>query len=201
MQPMQQFAHCFNFLRHVLRKVVLVSSFRPQMYFLRSRCASRNRFMTAVVSFSYWWHKWWFKDFSIIRHFVDNCLLLRDNLNKISISLLGRKQIVSKFSKRQVRSFKWTIMSDYQMNDVFFSSYPKLSAREIVFILKRSKIAPLCISMETVEVAFFFNKRTRNTSNPRSWKCLNVHRRLDRVKCKVIWSISHDLFINLVIKL
>jgi hypothetical protein len=68
-----------------------------------------------------------------------------------------------------------------------------------VFIFKLSKIALLCISIETVEVAFFLNW----TWNTRS---RNVYRRLDRVKCKVIWNISDGLFINnytkhLIIKL
>jgi hypothetical protein len=192
MQPMQQFAHCFNFLRHFFgscpRKVALVSSFRPQMYFLRSRCASRNRFMTAVVSFSYWWHKWWFKDFSIIRHFVDNCLLLRDNLNKISISLLGRKQIVSKFSKRQVRSFKWTIMSDYQMM-FFFVLSETISSRNSFYLE----------AVENRAFVYLYRNGWNNffVTGLETLQVLGVEMSTGgSTESNVIWSISHDLFID-----
>jgi hypothetical protein len=65
---------------------------------------------------------------------------------------------------------------------------------QLSLIFKRSKIAPLCISIKMGNGwNDFFCNRTWNTSNSRSW---NVHKQLDRVKCKVIWSISHDLFIN-----
>jgi hypothetical protein len=50
------------------------------------------------------------------------------------------------------------------------------------FIFKRSKIAPLCIFIETVEMAFF-------VTGLETLQILGVEmstRRLDRVKCKVI---------------
>jgi hypothetical protein len=51
---------------------------------------------------------------------------------------------------------------------------------EMIFILKQSKITPLCISIETVEVAFFVTGL--ETLQIKGIK----HKGLDRVKCKVI---------------
>jgi hypothetical protein len=53
----------------------------------------------------------------------------------------------------------------------------------IIFIFKRSKIAPLCISIKMVKLSFFF------LSGVEVLQVLGIevsHRRLDRVKCKII---------------
>jgi hypothetical protein len=54
---------------------------------------------------------------------------------------------------------------------------------KILFIFKRSKILPLCISIETVKVDFF-SERIRSTSRPRRRSVYSTY------------SICYDLFIN-----
>jgi hypothetical protein len=65
----------------------------------------------------------------------------------------------------------------------------------ILFICKRSKIAALCISIETVKVSFFL-------SGVEVLQVLGVEvsqRRLDPVKCKIITIINYTKY--LIIKL